>query len=246
MKLRRIALICAGLLGTQVYAANNQPSTTTLTTDQDKVSYAIGVDIGNNFKNQGIDVNADVLTQGLKDALTGKSLLMSQEDMDKTMQAFQGQLINKKQAEMVKLAELNQQTGDKFLADNKTKPGVITLASGLQYKVLQAGSGAKPTDKDSVTVEYTGRLINGKVFDSSVEHGGKVTFQVDQVIPGWQEALKLMPVGSTWEIYIPAKLAYGERGAGQLIGPNETLIFNLHLIDINKPAEADQAKPKAG
>jgi FKBP-type peptidyl-prolyl cis-trans isomerase FklB len=230
MKLRLITLACVGLMTIQAYAADEKP---VLANDQDKLSYAIGVDIGNNFKNQNIQINSTILMQGINDAINGQELLLPQVEVDKTLQAFQTQLIDKRQAELVQQAEKNQQQGDKFLAENKTKPGIITLPSGLQYKVIEAGSGQKPMDQDIVNVEYTGRLINGKVFDSSAEHGGKVSFQVNEVIPGWQEALKLMPVGSIWEVYIPAKLAYGERTPGGVIGPNETLIFNLHLLEVN-------------
>lgn len=242
MKMRVISLLCVGLITSQVYAAEGQAPLS----EQDKLSYAIGADIGNNFKNQNIEINSASLTQGLNDAINGKELVLSQAEVEKTLQTFQTQLLNKRQAQMMHAAEQNQQAGEKFLAENKTKPGVITLASGLQYKVIQAGNGAKPTEKDTVMVEYTGRLLDGKVFDSSVEHGGKVSFKVNEVIPGWQEALKLMPVGSTWEIYIPAALAYGENGAGHLIEPNSTLIFNLHLLEIgsDKSADANQATSK--
>lgn len=217
------------MIAVQTYAADTQA----LPADQDKLSYAIGVDIGNNFKNQNIQINPTVLMQGINDAINGKQLLVPQVEIDKTLQAFQSHLLNKRQAELIQQADRNQQDSEKFLAENKSKPGVITLPSGLQYKVIQAGSGPKPTDQDKVTVEYTGRLLDGKVFDSSAEHGGQVTFQVSEVIPGWQEALKLMPVGSSWEIFVPASLAYGERGTGGLIGPNQTLVFSLHLIEIN-------------
>jgi FKBP-type peptidyl-prolyl cis-trans isomerase FklB len=236
MKLPALTLICASFLTSPLYAADNQP----LASEQDKISYAIGVDIGNNFKSQGIEVNPSQFLQGLQDAVANKPLLISPEDIQKTLQDFQGQLQAKKQQQLLQQAEENKQVGDKFLAENKTKPGIITLASGLQYKVVQAGSGSKPGDKDTVAVEYTGRLLNGQVFDSSAEHGGKVSFQVDEVIAGWQAALKLMPVGSTWELYIPANLAYGERGTGHLIGPNETLIFNLHLLEVNSVKEQEK------
>lgn len=128
----------------------------------------------------------------------------------------------------------NKIDGDKFLANNKTKPGVVTLPDGLQYKILRQSRGAKPADTDTVIVEYTGRLINGRVFDSSAKHGGPTSFQIGQVIPGWTEALKLMSKGEIWEIFVPANLAYGEQGAPPVIGPNQTLIFKVKLIDFKK------------
>nr|MCH9715786.1 FKBP-type peptidyl-prolyl cis-trans isomerase [Gammaproteobacteria bacterium] len=129
-------------------------------------------------------------------------------------------------------ADDNKAKGEAFLKENKTKKGVVSLASGLQYKILTPGTGAKPTKEDMVTVEYTGRLLNGEIFDSTEKTGKPATFKLTQVIPGWTEVLQLMPVGSTWEVYIPAKLAYGSRNVGNLIGPNETLIFSVHLMDV--------------
>jgi FKBP-type peptidyl-prolyl cis-trans isomerase FklB len=143
-------------------------------------------------------------------------------------------LIMKRTAEFNKKAEENKAKGEAFLTQNKAREGVVTLPSGLQYKVLEKGDGAKPTKDDTVTVDYTGQLVDGQVFDSTEKTGKPATFKVSQVIPGWTEALQLMPAGSTWELYIPASLAYGPRGVGGPIGPNETLIFKVHLLSVKK------------
>jgi len=147
---------------------------------------------------------------------------------------FQKDVLAKRAEQVAKMSETNKAVGEKFLSENKSKAGVVTLPSGLQYKIIKNGSGQKPAAEDMVTVEYTGHLINGEVFDSTEKTGKPATFKLSQVIPGWTEALQLMPAGSTWEIYVPASLAYGERSVGGPIGPNETLIFNIHLVSVKK------------
>lgn len=205
-----------------------------LSSEEDKLSYTIGADIGSNFHAQGIKVKPDVFLQGLEDGLEGKQLQMSDKDMQAVLKQFQSEMMAKKMAEMKDMAAKNKKEGEAFFAENKKKTGVVTLPDGLQYKVLEAGKGAKPSKTDSVTVEYTGKLINGTVFDSTEKTGKPVTFKVNQVIPGWTQALQLMPAGSTWEVYIPSSLAYGERGVGGPIGPNEALIFKIHLVSVKK------------
>lgn len=207
---------------------------TTLTDQQDRISYTIGVDMGENLKAQGLDINPDMLARGIKDAVNENDLLMSKQEMEDTLLEFQKELIAKQEQAMKEVSEKNAQVGSQFLTENKAKPGVVTMDSGLQYKVLQAGDGAKPAADDYVTVDYEGKLIDGTVFDSTYSRGKPATFKVSQVIPGWQEALQEMPMGATWELYIPANLAYGERGIGGPIGPNETLIFKVHLISIGQ------------
>jgi FKBP-type peptidyl-prolyl cis-trans isomerase FklB len=233
MKIKLMALMLS-LTVPSAYAAD----ATSLTTENDKLSYTIGVDMGKNFKKQNINVNPAVFVKGMQDVMSNGKLQLSDEQMKATLQKFQQQLISKKIAQFKVQADANKKKGDAFLTANKGKKGVVTLASGLQYKVLEKGQGAKPAKDDSVTVEYTGKLINGKVFDSSERTGKPATFKVSQVIPGWTEALQLMSPGSTWEIYVPSKLAYGQRGVGGPIGPNETLIFKIKLIKIDKKAGA--------
>lgn len=203
-----------------------------LSTDKDKLSYTIGADLGKNLKSQGIEINTQAFTNGLVDATSGKSLQMSDEQMKQTLRSFQQQLIAKKLAKYKKAAEENKKVGEAFLEKNKAKKGVKTTKSGLQYLILKPGTGKKPTKEDEVTVEYTGKLLNGTVFDSTEKTGKPATFKLTQVIPGWTEALQLMKEGATWEVYVPADLAYGARGVGGPIGPNETLIFKIHLIAV--------------
>ncbi len=227
MKLKWIAVLGVVLLAAQV-SAEEAP---VLKTQQDKVNYGIGVSVGRNLKRQGIDVNADLVAKGMRDELAGSKLLMSNEDLQKTMTEFQMELQQKQAKAKMAAAQDNQKEGDAFLAENKKKDGVVTLKSGLQYKILKAGKGQKPKETDTVEVNYKGTLISGKVFDSS-QSGQPASFKVNQVIPGWQEGLKLMPVGSKWQIIIPPGLAYGQQGAGKDIGPNTTLIFEVELVGI--------------
>jgi FKBP-type peptidyl-prolyl cis-trans isomerase FklB len=166
--------------------------------------------------------------------MSGGTLLLTEQQMKDVLNTFQKNLMAKRTAEFNKKADENKTKGETFLSENKAKPGVVTLTDGLQYKIITAGTGVKPTKDDTVTVEYTGRLINGEVFDSTEKTGKPATFKLSQVIPGWTEALQLMPSGSTWEVYVPSNLAYGQRSVGGPIGPNETLVFNIHLISVKK------------
>jgi FKBP-type peptidyl-prolyl cis-trans isomerase len=203
-----------------------------LKTQKDKVSYGIGIDIARNFKKLAIDFDVNILVKGLKDELSGEKLQMTEDDLRATMNTYMGELKQKQMQAMIVAAERNKKEGDVFLLQNKTKEGIVALPSGLQYKILKAGTGKKPTDGDSVECHYKGTLINGTEFDSSYRRGRPATFNITGVIPGWTEALKLMPLGSKWQIFIPPQLAYGERGAGRDIGPNATLIFEIELLSI--------------
>ena len=213
-----------------------------LPTKKDQVSYAIGMNVGKGLHRESIDVDPNMILQGLKDSMAGGKMLMTDEQAQQTLTQLQSEVREQQEAKRKTEAVDNQKTGEAFLAANKAKPGVIALPSGLQYKVIKEGTGAKPTINDVVTCNYRGTLINGTEFDSSYKRGEPATFPVRGVIKGWTEALQLMPVGSKFELYLPPDLAYGERGAGADIGPNETLIFEVELMSI-KPA--DQSQPKA-
>jgi FKBP-type peptidyl-prolyl cis-trans isomerase FklB len=201
-----------------------------LTTQQSKASYAMGVDIARNFKRMQIDFDMDLLVKGMKDELAGAKLLLYDGEIRALMVTFQSDLRRKQTLAMRTAGLENKQAGDAFLAENKTKDGVVALPSGLQYRILAKGDGKIPTEADTVEVRYRGRLIDGTEFDSSEPGGAPASFKVSGVIAGWKEALKLMPAGSKWEIFVPAHLAYGPRGAGRDIGPNCTLIFELELV----------------
>jgi len=217
-----------------------------LKTDKDKFSYALGMNFGENFRKQGLELDPTVFAKAFADAFgTGKTA-MSEEDM-KTVLTAASQEIRKKQAALqAEKADQAQKEGEKFLSDNKSKEGVVALPSGLQYKVLKQGTGEKPTLEDTVVCNYKGTLINGTEFDGSERHGGPATFPVKGVIAGWTEALQLMPAGSKWQLFVPANLAYGAQ-APQDIGPNQTLIFEVELVSIQKagaPAEGGQPGSK--
>lgn len=232
----KIKLVAAAVMGLVMSTAMAAPDATTLSTDTDKLSYSIGADLGKNFKTQGIDINPTALAKGMQDGMGTGPLVLTEQQMKDVLNRFQKDLMTKRTAEFNKKSDENKTKGEAFLAENKTKPGVVVLPSGLQYKIIDNGTGVKPAKTDTVTVEYTGTLINGTVFDSTDKAGKPATFQVSQVIPGWTEALQLMPAGSTWEIYVPSNLAYGPRSVGGPIGPNEALIFKIHLISVKKSA----------
>jgi FKBP-type peptidyl-prolyl cis-trans isomerase FklB len=205
-----------------------------LKTQRDKVSYSMGLDIGRMLKMQNVDVDLELVTRGFKDAYTGNQSLLTDEEMQEVLTNFKKEFIAKQQELAKQQGEKNKKEGEIFLETNKKKEGVQTLPSGLQYKVLKAGAGKKPTATDTVTVHYRGTLIDGKEFDSSYRRGKPATFPVNGVIPGWTEALPLMEEGAKWELFIPSNLAYGERSAGGDIGPNATLIFEVELISIEQ------------
>jgi FKBP-type peptidyl-prolyl cis-trans isomerase FklB len=201
-------------------------------TDKNKVSYGIGVDMGRNFKRLDLDIDIDMLTKGLKDAYAGKKLSIPDNELRNIMSAYQSELKVKQAAAIKNIGEANQKAGAAFLAENTKKDGVVTLPSGLQYKILKQGDGNKPSETDIVECNYRGTLIDGTEFDSSNRIGKPVQFKVSGVMAGWQEALKLMPVGSKWQLFIPPQLAYAQTGAGRDIGPNATLIFEVELLGI--------------
>lgn len=230
MKLRLIAALGIMLLTSQVNAEENL----VLKDQRDKISYSIGINMGNNLKRQSIDVNPDTLLQGIKDALSGGKALMTEQEINETMTAFQKEMKAKQVERSKELGEKNKKEGEAFLAENKKKDGVVILPSGLQYKVIKEGTGKTPKLTDTVTVNYRGTLIDGTEFDSSYRRGQPATFPANGVIAGWTEALQLMKVGSKWQLFIPYNLAYGERGAGRDIGPNATLIFDVELLSIKE------------
>lgn len=235
MKMRLVSAAVMGFaLSTSIAATNTATTVTSLNTEMEKLSYSIGADLGKNFKKQGIDISPAAMAKGLEDGMSGAKLQLTEEQMKEVLNTFQKDLMAKRNAEMNKKSEENKTKGETFLNQNKTKEGVVTLPSGLQYKILQKGTGETPKKDDTVTVEYTGTLIDGQVFDTTEKTGKPATFKVSQVIPGWTEALQLMPVGSTWEVYVPSNLAYGPRAVGGPIGPNETLVFKIHLISVKK------------
>jgi FKBP-type peptidyl-prolyl cis-trans isomerase FklB len=227
MKLKAVVIMAAGVmfLATTSYGVENL----TLKSEKEKASYAIGATIGNDVKKQRLDLDRRILMRGLKDALSGKKLLLTDQAMSETMAAVQREIIVKQAQAFKQAAEKNKQEGEAFLAENKKKEGVVTLPSGLQYKIMREGAGSIPKATDIATVNYRGTLINGNEFDNSYRRGEPAAFPVGGVIRGWSEALQLMKVGSKWQLFIPPELAYGEQGQGP-IGPNATLIFEAELL----------------
>jgi FKBP-type peptidyl-prolyl cis-trans isomerase len=198
----------------------------------DKASYVIGRNIGDTIRQDDLGLNVDILVAALRDALAGKEGALSDEDSEKAMTEFQQHMEAKMTAKADADGKANLEASAKFLEENKKREGVKVTASGLQYEILTVGEGAKPAAEDTVSVHYHGTLLDGTVFDSSVERDTPAEFQVGGVIKGWTEALQLMPTGSKWKLYIPSDLAYGPQGAGSDIGPNSTLVFEVELLSI--------------
>ncbi len=219
-----LSIFCA----TSVYAAAS------LNTDSAKLSYAMGFKTGEAMKAHSVTINTQNFSAGLQDGYTGQKPAISDQEMQTLLTAMQKQMVEKMQQKYTEVAAKNQQEGEAFLAKNGKEAGIVTLPSGLQYKIVNPGAGTSPTATDTVTVNYEGTLINGTVFDSSYKRGQPATFKVNQVIKGWQEALQLMKPGATWMLYIPSNLAYGPQGSMGAIGPNETLIFKVDLISVKK------------
>lgn len=213
-------------------ATSKAAPTALLKTQKQKNSYALGMSIGMGLKKQGVDADPAMVARGVHDQMSGRKTLMTEDEMRATLQQLRGELMKEQEAKSQAEGQSNRKAGDAFLAANKSKTGVTTLPDGLQYKILKEGSGAKPTANDTVTVNYRGTLISGKEFDSSYKRGQPATFPVGGVIKGWTEALQLMPVGSKWELYIPADLAYGDQARPPDIEPGDTLVFEVELLSI--------------
>ena len=246
MVLAMAALMMFPALG---FAADKDKPAVELKSFQDKLSYSMGLDVGTYFKGMKEDIDYDRLTQGITDAFKGNKQLLSPEEVASVQKEFAAKMQAKQAAQLKEMQEKNKKAGDEYLAKNKDKKGVVVTKSGLQYEVVKKGNGVKVKDGDQVKVHYTGTFVDGKPFDDSRKRGEPAVFGVDQVIPGWSEALKLMDVGSQYKLAIPAAIAYGEQGAPPVIEPNSVLLFDVELIAIEKkdakPAEAPAAAAPA-
>ncbi len=228
MKFSWVAIICVFFMACQ----GNTQEKISIKTFKDSVSYGIGMNIGRDIKHQSIDVDPSVLAQGIKDAMGDGKTLLTDEQVQSCMTSLQKIMMDKQQTKNKELGDKNLKEGQAYLEANKKKDGVQVTADGLQYRVIKAGTGPKPTASQTVSVHYRGTLIDGTEFDSSIKRGQPAEFPVNGVIKGWTEALQLMPVGSKWELVIPPELAYGPNGAGASIGPNAVLIFEVELLAI--------------
>jgi FKBP-type peptidyl-prolyl cis-trans isomerase FklB len=234
-----VAAILVASIALPAMAAEPKKPTTTM----EKVSYSLGVQLGRNLKAQDVEVDPALLLQGIKDGLAGTGILLSDEEIHATMTAFQQEVMNRQKAKMEAAATKNKADGETFMAANKTKPGVQTLADGLQYRVIKEGDGPTPKATDTVSVNYRGTLVDGTEFDSSYKRNVPASFPLNRVIKGWSEALQMMKVGSKWQIVIPPDLAYGIHGSSGVIPPNATLIFEVELLGIESPQQAPAQQP---
>jgi len=228
--MRYLSVFCIALLSSALCTAETSNSTLS---EQDRVSYALGVKTAENYKLQDIAINAELFKQGFADVVEQQPLQLNQQQIQDTLTSFHTKQVAKIQIKHEKIAKENLVKSQDFLKKNKSKDGVTTTKSGLQYKILATGSGQPPTASDYVTVNYRGTLIDGTEFDSSYKHNQATTFQLTGLISGWKEALELMKPGSKWQLFVPPHLAYGKKGAGQLIQPNATLIFEIELVAVN-------------
>jgi FKBP-type peptidyl-prolyl cis-trans isomerase FklB len=232
-----LALLGAGGLAASAFAGEESQ----LKSLKEKISYCIGLNIGKGMKQEQVDIDLDTLLRGLKDGLSGARASMAEEEIKDTLMTFQKDMEAKQEARLKADADKAQKEGEAFLAENKKKEGVKTLASGLQYKVIKAGTGkVSPKAADTVVTHYRGTLVDGTEFDSSIQRGKPAEFEVNKVIPAWTEALQLMKVGDKWQLVVPSALAYGERGAGRAIPPNATLIFEVELLEIKDATETKE------
>lgn len=235
--MKRYGMVVLGvlLLASTGYAGEPE----TLKTDKEKASYTVGVDMARSLRTQGLDVDLDLVVRGMRAEMSGEKLLLSDEELKIVRNRTKNEAQRRQIEERQRLAkarkttgEENRKAGEAFLAENRLKEGVVALPSGLQYRILKAGEGKTPTEAHTVEVHYKGSLVDGKVFENSYAKGKPATVRVKEVIPGWREALKLMPVGSKWQLFIPSELAYGKKGSGRLIGPNAALVFEVELLAI--------------
>jgi len=231
MRIRWVAVLAMLLMAAGAAAEGTAPKEK-LTEKKDRISYSIGMDIGRNLQRQSFEVDPELLSRGIRDIFSGGETLLTEEEQKQTLADLQKELMAKQQEHVRAMMEKNRKDGEEFLAANGKKEGVVTLPSGLQYKVLTEGSGPSPKLTDTVETNYRGTLLDGTEFDSSYKRGQTATFPVNGVIEGWKEALQKMKVGDKWQLFVPSDLAYGERGAGRDIGPNQTLIFEVELLGI--------------
>jgi FKBP-type peptidyl-prolyl cis-trans isomerase len=233
-----LILIVFALLSANAYPKQKSDKPIQLLTNQSKTSYAIGVEVSRNFKRLGIDLDLNTLIMGIRDSHGGKPLLLSEEELRKTMESHYAELKHKAAESTKTLAEKNTQAGNEYRAKYKDMPGVTTLPSGVQYKIIKSGAGNQPTDSDSVDIHYRGAVANDAEFENTYTRGKPLTVEIKNLIPGLRDALKLMPAGSQWQIVVPPELAYGQTGGGRQLGPNATLVFDVELVGVKPGKEA--------